>query len=287
MFFQIPGCALLPQSGPPWFPFPSRMTGSKNDSEKICSSMKNIPFLSSYSSPSASHCVVTQFPLLRERRWCRRKIGGGQMVPKLSSGNKEGWPVLQVSGAMVHPWVPQGRYTWGRILFSARNTYVKWLYRTGLTSLFILFGHWRKEVVFGQQRWKKESEEERGWEESGEEAAAHWQSSSFYFLVPGAGWQRLSLTDSGQEARMRAKGKGKVGLFPSQLWLSLPLFPPLSWQEKSHVAPWASLCFPWAAQDGCRWLLFLLVLDFSCLVTECGFGQILGWLFFFFMSSYF
>lgn len=59
-------------------------------------------------------------------------------------------------------------------------------------------------------------------------AAARWQSSSFYFLVPGAGWQRLSLTDSGQEARMRAKGKGKVGLFPSQLWLSLPLLPPLS-----------------------------------------------------------
>lgn len=26
---------------------------------------------------------------------------------------------------------------------------------------------------------------------------------------------------------MRAKGKGKVGLFPSQLWLSLPLLPPV------------------------------------------------------------
>lgn len=79
---------------------------------------------------------------------------------------------------------------------------------------------------FGQQRSEKKRGEERGQEEGEEERRRRrWQSCLFYFLVPGPGWQGLSLTDSKQEARTRVQGRENLGPFPSLLWFYLPLSP--------------------------------------------------------------
>lgn len=48
------------------------------------------------------------------------------------------------------------------------------------------------------------------------------RAAGFIFLVPGAGWESLSLTHSRQQARTQAKVKGNLDPFPSLLLVPSP-----------------------------------------------------------------